>query len=97
MKHLKIEGGKGHYSIDGTTWSEIDRIGKDDILELVNLATTSDFELDPYNREQIPNPAHEIIYRNLASKFTDLIASKDRFRDESQQLYREALQKYRAM
>jgi hypothetical protein len=96
MKHLRINSGKGQFSIDGSAWTDIDRIGKDEILALVHLATSADFDLDQHDRDLIQNPAHEIIYRNLAMKFTELSSARDRFRDESQHLYREALQKYKA-
>lgn len=96
MKHLRIDAGKGQYSIDGEKWIDIDRIVKSDLLKLIDLALGAVFEMDPYVRESIPNPAHDIIYRNLFSKLNELVTNKDRFRDESQQLYRESLQKYRA-
>ena len=51
MIYLKIESNKGHYRIDATKeeWTELDQIGKDDLLELLNIATTKDFEMDEYN------------------------------------------------
>lgn len=95
MKHLRIKEGKGQCSIDGVIWTDLDKIGKDDVLKLVDLALSDGFSMDPYQRELIPNPAHEIIYRNLHTKLEELVVKKERFRDESQQLYREAIQKYR--
>jgi len=53
--------------------------------------------MDDYIRDQIKNPAHEIIYRNLHTKLHELTNKKERFHDESQQLYKDALQKYRAL
>ena len=94
MKHLKIDANKGLYSIDGASWNEIDRIGKDDLLKLVDLALGEEFEMDAYNKDNLPNPAHEIVYRNLHAKLADLQARKERFKDESQQLYRDAIRKY---
>ena len=45
-------------------------------------------------KKEISNQAHQIIYSNLFEKFSDLLTNKNRFLDESEQLYREALQKY---
>jgi hypothetical protein len=95
MKHLRIESKSGQFSVDGSNWKNIDEIGKEEILKLVDLAMTSDFEMDPYDSALLPNPAHDIIYKNLSTKFSELVASRDRFRDECQALYREALEKYR--
>jgi hypothetical protein len=96
MKHLRIDSGKGQYSVDGTNWIDLDKLGKDDLVKLLDLALTDGFEMDTYVKEQIPNPAHEVIYRNLSTKLTELLEKRERFRDESQQLFREALLKYQA-
>lgn len=96
MKHLKVESGKGQFSIDGSAWIDLDKFGKDDLLKLVDLALQDGFEMEPYDKEKIPQPAHEIIYRNLFTKLNELAGKKDRFKDESQQQFREALLKYQA-
>ena len=40
---------------------------KDDVLYLLNLATSSDepFEMDPIGDQDVLNEAHKIIYRSL--------------------------------
>lgn len=96
MKYLRVDSGKGQYSVDGTDWIDLDRLGKDDLVKLIDLALEDGFEMDAYAKEQIPNPAHEVIYRNLATKLTELLGKRDRFKDESQQQFREALLKYQA-
>ena len=96
MKHLRIDSGKGQYSVDGVSWTDLDKLGKDDLVKLIDLALADGFEMDTYSKEQIPNPAHEVIYRNLSSKLTELLGKRDRFKDESQQHFREALLKYQA-
>jgi len=95
MKHLRITEGKGQYSIDGYNWTDMDKIDKSELLKLVNMALTAEFIMEPYNKELIRNPAHEIIYRNIYAKLEELVTKKDRFKDESEQLYREAIQKYK--
>ena len=42
----------------------------------------------------IQNEAHKIVYRNLSQKFDELLQNKDRFIDESEGKYKEALKKY---
>lgn len=82
-------------SSDGT-FKELDKIKKDDLLYLLDIATNSqeEFEMDDPNELIIGNPAHDIIYRNLYDKFVELRHNKTRFLDESEALYKDALQKY---
>ena len=97
MKYLKIENNKGYYlkSFDtGNQWVEIDKINKDDLLELLNLAVSQEFEMDDFSEALLANKAHQIIYKNIHEKFGNLLLAKDKFRDESESLYSEALTKY---
>lgn len=96
MKHLKIESGKGQYSINGTIWIDLDVITKDDLLKMMELTLDDDFIIDDYDKEKLPNPAQEIMYRNIHSKLKELFQKRERFRDESQQYYKDALLKYRS-
>jgi hypothetical protein len=98
MKYLKIEDNKGFfYKVESetSTWIEIDQIGKDDLLNLLNKAIGDDFEMDAYSEENLANKAHQIIYKNLHEKFADLLSNKTRFKDESENLYKVALEKYK--
>ncbi len=96
MKCLKIENGKGFFIDKDGTYQEIDKMGKDDILHLLDIATDEeiDFEIDDMDENQISNPAHKIIYQNLSDKFNELLSNKTQFLDESEALYKDALQKY---
>lgn len=97
MKYLKIEDNKGYfikYVTNPTNWIEIDQIEKDDLLNLLDTATTQDFELDAYDENLIANKAHQIIYKHIAEKFTTFLANKDRFNDEAENLFKTALEKY---
>lgn len=98
MKYLKIEDNRGFFlkieEDQSQNWNEIDKIGKDDLLTLLNKAVLEDFEMDEFNEDLISNKAHQIIYRNLYEKFTDLLNNKTRFREESESLYKVALEKY---
>ena len=98
MKYLKIEDNKGFYLKEeptGAIWIELDQIGKDDLFFLLNKAIVEEFEMDLYNEELLANKAHQIIYKNFHEKFTDLLANKSRFKDESENLYKIALEKYK--
>lgn len=98
MKYLKIEDNRGFYyktSEEGeNTWKEIDKIDKEDLLELLNKAISSEFEMDEYNEENLAHKAHQIVYKNISEKFEELLANKSRFKDESESLYKEAIEKY---
>ncbi len=94
MKYLKIENNKGYYCLAQNKWQEIDRINKEDLLILLNKALETDFEMDAYEQEKVSNKAHQIIYKNLFNKFTELLENKNRFKDESEQLYKDAIEKY---
>jgi hypothetical protein len=97
MKCLKINDGKGQFSINGSDFFEIDTIGKDQVLELVDLALSEDdnFEMDEYDEELFTNPAHRVIYKNLYEKFISLDANKSHFTSEVSELYQDTLDKYR--
>ncbi len=71
---------------------------KDDVLYLLNLATSSDepFEMDPIGDQDVLNEAHKIIYRSLYSKFSELLENRTRFAEESASTYKDALEKYQA-
>lgn len=97
MKYLKIEDNKAFFIKDknqADSWVEIDQIEKEDLLKLLDSATNEDFELDPYNEANLGNKAHQIIYKHLFEKFTSFLTNKDRFRDEAENLYKDAIEKY---
>lgn len=96
MTYLRIDNNKGYYRTDNTNddWVEIDQISKDDLLKLLSIATTSDFEMDDYDNELFQNPAHNIIYRNIYGKFSELLNNKSRFQDSVNAMYRSAIDKY---
>lgn len=95
MKYLKIEENKGYYRNGDDDWVELDSISKEYLLILLDKAITEDFEMDQYNLALIANKAHQIIYKNLFDKFSELLINKKRFKDECEQLYRPAIEKYK--
>jgi hypothetical protein len=94
MKHLKIENNKGFYCLE-TEWKEVDKITKEDLMQLLDKAIANDFEMDVYDADKIANKAHQIIYKNIYEKFHELLLNKNRFKDESEFLYKNALEKYK--
>lgn len=98
MKYLKIEDNKGYYrqtsETEDDTWVEIDKIGKEDLMILLDKAISSDFEMDEYKEEDLSHKAHQIVYNNIYEKFSHLYTNKDKFKDESEQLYKNAIEKY---
>lgn len=94
MIYLKIDNGKGHFFKEPDQWIEIDQIGKEDLLTLLDKAISDDFEMDEYSVDLLLNKAHQIIYKHLFQKFNELKESKSRFKDESEQLYKSAIEKY---
>lgn len=93
MKYLKIDNNKGYYW-NGEGYREIDKINKNDLMTLLNLAEKPDFELDNYNPDLLANKAHQIIYENLYKKFEQFLNDKDQFKKQSADLYKEAMSKY---
>jgi hypothetical protein len=94
MKYFKIENKKVLFSVDTENWFQIDEITKDYLMQLLELAINSDFEMDEYEESLIANPAHQIIYKNIHEKFEELLNNKKRFKDESDSKYKEAFEKY---
>lgn len=98
MKYLKIDNNKGYFRIDSneTSWKEIDKIDKENLLTLLKLAGSSEeFEMDEFQDELLQNPAHNIIYKNIFLKFNDFIENKTRFKDSVESTYKTALEKYK--
>lgn len=94
MKYLKVENCQALYSLNGTEWKTIEKIDKDDLIALLNLAVEGEFFMDDYVDGVIKNPAHNIIYSDLFRKFNELLKKKNRFKDESESLYKDAWMKY---
>jgi hypothetical protein len=97
MIYLKIEDNRGFFLKDKEypeDWIEIDKIEKEDLLKLLDYATEEEFEMHEYNEEILGNKAHQIIYKNLYEKFSNFLSNKDRFKDETDNVFKEALEKY---
>lgn len=97
MTYLKIEDNRGFFLKNKELpedWTEIDKIEKEDLLKLLDYATQEDFEMDEYSEDVLGNKAHQIIYKNLYEKFNNFLGNKTRFKDETDNIFKEALEKY---
>jgi hypothetical protein len=96
MKALKIQNNQGYFLTEKDCYETVDKIDKVILLRLVNLALEDDFEIDEYNEVELRNQAHQIIYRSISEKLTDLHQKRNQFRDESERLYLDEYEKYKA-
>lgn len=97
MKCLKIENYKGYFSLNGSTWIELDRITKEDIVTILDLISKNEVIMDEFSDDSIQQPAHKIIYRNLYQKLAEFSKNKSVFKEESESLYKSALEKYSSL
>jgi len=95
MKALKIESHQGHFVTEEGGYETVDKIDKAVLLRLVNMALEDDFEIDEFDEEKLKNQAHQIIYKSIGEKLTDLHKRRNQFRDESDRLYLDAYEKYK--
>ena len=50
--------------------------------------------MDEYNEDGVANKAHQIIYKSLYGKFKDLKDKKQIFNEESDKVYKDAIEHY---
>lgn len=94
MKCMKIDHGKGYFSVNETDWELLENIDKNHILSIIQSCLKTSFEMDDYKEIVINNKAHQIIYSHLYDKFIELNQQRSKFKDESESLFRDALVKY---
>ncbi len=97
MKLLEISENGGHFLNEKGKFSPIDKIGKEDLLRLVNWTLHEiAVSFDEYDEKTIKNQAHQIIYKSIAQKLGALRKRRQEFVDESARLFLEEYEKYRA-
>lgn len=97
MKYLQINNNQGFFLKDKaqpTSWTEIDKIEKDDLMNLLDFATEDGFEMDAYDETTLGNKAHQIIYKSIYEKLNIFLTNKDRFKDQTENIYKDELEKY---
>lgn len=73
MKLLRISEHGGQFLAANGDYNPIDKIGKDDLLRLVDSTLDKDeVEMDAYDDQAIKNQAHQVIYKSIVQKLTDL-------------------------
>jgi len=101
MKYLKIEDNKGYFlkqeKEQTDQWIEIDKITKEDLMNLLESAISTDFEIDEYIEDNIGHKAHQIVYKSIYEKFADLINNNKSFIDECDSQFRSAIEKYESI
>lgn len=96
MKLLKINENLGQFLDANGDYSPIDKIGKDDLLQLVDRTLDDDdAELDAYDDQAIKNQAHQVIYKSVFQKLSDLRKRRQEFIDESARLFLDEYERYR--
>ena len=97
MKYLKINDNKAFFIKDKAqpdNWTEIEKIEKDDLMKLLDFATEGDFEMDTYDEATLGNKAHQIIYKSIYENLNIFMTNKDRFKDQTEDIYKDELEKY---
>ncbi|MGE5815504.1 MAG: hypothetical protein ACM36C_13530 [Acidobacteriota bacterium] len=96
MKLLRIDENVGQYLAANGDYISIDKIGKDDLLQLVDRTLEEgQVEMDAYDDQAIKNQAHQVIYKSIYQKLTDLRKRRQEFIDESARLYLDEYERYR--
>ena len=97
MKYLVIDKSLAYYTVDASVQQNkpIDKITKEDLMKLVELSLTDDFEMDPFDKNTLKNAAHAIIYKNIYQKLQSLKMQKNKFMDEKAAMYRNAIEDYK--
>lgn len=95
MKLLKIESGQGLFLAESNNYLPVDKLTKEQLLRLVNLTLNEEVEFDEYAVEKLPNHAHQIIYKSVRDKLSDLRGRKAEFLDQSERLFLQDYEKYK--
>ena len=95
MKLLKINANQGLFSGDDGQYIPVDKLTKEHLLRLVNLTLSEEVEFDAFDEEELPNQAHQIIYKSVYTKLSELGQRKAEFIDQSERLFLEDYEKYK--
>ena len=96
MKLLKIDDNQGHFRDINGIYKPIDKIAKEDLLQLVTWTLNEkDAEFDSYDEKAIKNQAQQIVYKSVDQKLRALKGRKQAFIDESERSFLKEYEKYR--
>ena len=97
MKLLKIENNSGYYRDKNDEYHPVDKLGKEELLQLVNRTLHEEaVEFDDYDENLIKNQAHQIIYKSVLRKLRSLEERRGEFIDESARAFLEDYERYHA-
>lgn len=94
MKLLKIDNNQGYFLTDSEEYRPVDKLTKSDLLKLVEWTLSVEVEFDQFEEAAIQNQAHQIIYKSVYQKLSELAIRKQEFTDESERLYLQDYEKY---
>jgi len=95
MKILRIDDNKGFFRVSAEDeWKEIDAIGKEDLMALLDTFLASEVEMDSLDEQKLQNQAQQIIYKSIFDKLSSLQENKSKFKDESDRKYLKEIKKY---
>lgn len=75
-------------------YSEIDKITKDHLLDLINATLDHEVLFDSYDEQSLHNQAQRIVYKNILEKLQDLASRRQEFKDESEKWYEKEYKRY---
>ena len=96
MKLLRIDRGKGEYSVNGINFKIVDELTKEDIFAIIEMVISDDnIEFDEITETvKVENIAQEIVYSNLLNKLKELRSRRQTIIDDSKSDFAEAFKKY---
>lgn len=97
MKLLRISESAGHFLNATGGYTAIDQIKKEDLLRLANMTLHEEVaDYDQYDDALVKNQAHQVIYKSVYLKLTQLRTRKKEFLDESARLFLDDYDRYRS-
>ncbi|RYH00231.1 MAG: hypothetical protein EON58_00960 [Alphaproteobacteria bacterium] len=75
-------------------WCKIDEIDKDGLLSLLDLFLDNEVQMDAPDENNLHNEVHRIVYSHIFQKLSSLSDIKSSFKDDSERLYFDEINKY---
>ncbi|MBO5348565.1 MAG: hypothetical protein J6A89_01910 [Clostridia bacterium] len=96
MKILKIENKKSYFSTDGSNYTSITDIGKEDIYKILDIIyNNNDYEMDEYNDSvEIANEVEKIIYKDIYNQLISFASKKEILASEINNEFKTVKEKY---
>jgi hypothetical protein len=96
MMLLKIEEPSGFFLGKLGEYVPIDKIDKEELLRLVGLTLTEETaKIEKFDDSKIKNKVHQLIYRSISQKLSDLKTRRKVFVDSTARLFLAEYERYR--